>query len=443
MCLLGRLNSLDLNYAIIGDYQNLPESISHDIDFWTDNPSKFISAINDTVKEQRFKILLLNKQSMGAFNIAIYKRVDDGFCLMKLDIMRGCGYKSLYTLVDIDILRDNIIPFKDFYVATPQSEAIQHLLFPLFEWGVIKKTEYLDEIKSNYKSDVFSKVLTKLFSEKEKDEIISFIDNDDWVGMKSCILSHKAAACRKQRLSLQFYGNLFRLICSHLRRFFHPCGVSIAICGLDGAGKTTILDILNRTFVNLLKERKVFFSYWRPFLFPEIRELFGKANSKTGNDDKLKRKVQTDKEQIKKSIKNVMVSHIKFAYYNIDYLFGRIKYAGIRARGGIVLFDRHYIDMVVHPNRFGMCLPLWYLKFFYKIMPTTDLTIFLWATPDEIYKRKVEFTQEQIQEQISLYNEVGRLKNHFHCVETNKSIEEEIDEILCLISEYTGAVIWL
>ena len=33
VCLIGRLNSIDLNYAIIGDYQNLPESISHDIDF--------------------------------------------------------------------------------------------------------------------------------------------------------------------------------------------------------------------------------------------------------------------------------------------------------------------------------------------------------------------------------------------------------------------------
>lgn len=435
--LISRLNKLGIKYAIIGDYQGLPESIGHDIDFWTDNPEQFLSAIKETVKEQEFKVLLHNKQTMGAFNIAIYKRVDDGICLIKFDVMRECGYKSLYTLVGADILGNNIMPYKNFYIATPESEAIQHMLFPLFEWGKIKKEVYLDEIKRNYKSDLFSHVLMKLFSERGKNVIIGNIERGDWEGLKTYILSHKKNVCRKQRLCPHFYINFIRLIGSHLKRIIRPCGISIAICGLDGAGKTTILDILNKAFVDLLKERKVFYRYWRPFLLPEIRELFGKPNSKVADNKDQQRLIRANDEPVKRSFKKLIVSHAKFAYYNLDYLLGRIKYMGIRARGGIVLFDRHYIDMVVHPDRFGMYLPYWYLKLFYSIWPTVDLTIFLWATPDEIFKRKVEFTKEQIQEQISLYNEVGRLNKHYCCVETNKTIEEEVDEILSLISERT------
>lgn len=435
--LITELNKKNVRYAIVGDYKNLPESVSHDIDFWTDDPVSFLGIIQRVVKELDFKILFLNKQIKDAFNISIFKRFEKGICLMKLDVMVGCGYKSLYTLVDTDILSENIMPFKNFYVANPASEAIQHMLFPLFEWGKIKKDIYLEEIKANYQSDIFSTSLIRLFSERDKNIIISLIEKNDWDGMKKYIIDHKAAACRKQRMHLRFYVYFFRLVYSHIKRMIHPCGISVAICGLDGAGKTTILDILNTAFVDLLKERKVFYQYWRPFLLPEIRELFGKANSKSGNSEVLLRKVLSEEKPIKKTLKNIIISHIKFAYYNIDFILGRFKYAGIRARGGVALFDRHYIDMVVHPERFGMCLPLWYLKLFYKIVPTTDLTIFLWASPDEIYKRKVEFTKNQIQEQISLYNEVGRMNNGFCCIETNKTINEEIDEILCLISEHT------
>lgn len=437
LSLIDRLNANNIKYGIIGDYQNLPDGVGHDLDFWTNDPKTFLAVIKETAKEQDFRILFLNRQVMGAFNISFFKKVDDGICLMKIDVMRGCGYKSLYTLVDTELLRENIMPYKNFYVANPASEAVQHMLFPLFEWGKIKKDVYLDEIKANYKSEIFNKTLSKLFSEKDKNEILSFIEKGNWDDMKSYILKHKSAACRKQRLHLKFYLDFIRLISSHVKRILHPCGVSVAFCGLDGAGKTTILDILNKAFVDLLKERKVFYHYWRPFLLPEIRELFGKANSKSGNEGKLQRQVQIEDKPVKKTLKNVLISHVKLIYYNLDYILGRIKYLGIRARGGIALFDRHYIDMVVHPDRFGMCLPLWYLKLFYKIWPTADLTIFLWATPEEIHKRKVEFTKEQIREQISLYNEVGKFNKHFHCVETNKTVEEEIVEILDLISERT------
>lgn len=435
--LIGNLNGHNIKYAIIGDYRNLPESVGHDIDFWTDDTCSFLSIIKECIHEQDFKVLFLNKQAFGSFNIAFYKLVGDGICMMKVDVMGGCGYKSLYTLVSSDILRDNIMPVKDFYVANPASEAIQHMLFPLFEWGIIKKDIYLDEIKANYKSEIFCKVLSTLFSEKDKDILLDFIEKGRWEEMQSFVVSHRAIACRKQWLQLNFYKNLYALLNAHIRRFFKPCGLSIAFCGLDGAGKTTILEILNTAFVDLLKERKVFYHYWRPFLLPEIRELFGKANSKSGNSENLQRKVILDEKPIKKSLKNIIFSHIKFAYYCIDFIFGRFKYAGVRARGGIAMFDRHFIDMVVHPNRFGMCLPFGFLKFFYRIIPTTDLTIFLWASPEEIHKRKVEFTKEQIKEQIMLYNEVGQTKKHFHCIETNKTVEEEVEEILSIISDFT------
>ena len=71
LALIAELNRSSIKYAIVGDYQNLPESIGHDIDFWTDNPVMFLNLIKQVVKEQGFKVLSLNKQTLGTFNISI------------------------------------------------------------------------------------------------------------------------------------------------------------------------------------------------------------------------------------------------------------------------------------------------------------------------------------------------------------------------------------
>ena len=216
------------------------------------------------------------------------------------------------------------------------------------------------------------------------------------------------------------------------KRKVNPSGKVLAFCGLDGAGKTTLLDELNDLFVNLLKSKKVFYGYWRPYFIPEIRELFGRKNSKDGVDKQAQKGV-TIKEPEKKP-KNKVVSMVKLIYYWIDFMLAGLKYGSIHQRGGMVLFDRHYVDMAVHPERFEMGLPRSIILFMYRFIPKADYTFFLYCTPEEILKRKEEFTKEEIAQMTKDYLEVGKNIKNFVPIHTNTTIAEEIDEILSNIA---------
>jgi thymidylate kinase len=346
---------------------------------------------------------------------------------MKIDVMSDTSYKSFLPLVPSEIIEKNVKSYKTFYVANEEVEAAMHFLYPLFEFGKIKKEKYKDEIKRNYKSTTFIFSLENLFGEKKTDILLKLIATGEWEQIEKNMKPYKRIALFRFFLQSTSYVRFFKGLASNLLRMVKPSGYVLAFCGLDGAGKTTILNNLNQIFVDVLKQKKVFFSYWRPYLLPELKVLFGKKKN-TESDTPIVMVMD-------RKPRNKVFSIIKLFYYVFDYIFGSLKYFDKSKKGGVALFDRHYIDTVVFPYRFEMSLPESVFLFFYKFMPKPDITFFLWASPDEIHKRKVEFTKEEIQRQIDDYISVGSKIKGFVPIETNKTIIEEIEEILYHISQ--------
>lgn len=425
--LIVSLNNQKIKYCIIGDYYNLPESVGHDIDLWTNDVTCFRKVLFKAVETTGFKVIIDNRTANGC-NVAIYKREDNIIYLMKIDVMVDTAWKSVLTLVDKDMMAGNIMPFKDFYVVNPESEAVMHFLYPMFEWGEIKKDVYKEDIHRYCKSDIFKKCFTTLWGEHMAIEVLTLIENKKWDEIQKRMTCLKRMALVKSLFKCYTYENVLRTFYYIIRRKFKPSGKVLAFCGLDGAGKTTILDEMNDMFKDLLKSKKVFYGYWRPYVIPEIRELFGKKNSKAGVDKQAQKGV-TVKEPERKP-KNIITSFMKLCYFWVDYILASYKYGSIHERGGMVLFDRHYVDMAVHSQRFEMKLPQWLILFMYRFIPKADYTFFLYCTPDEILKRKQEFTKEEIQEMTDNYIKCGKKIKNFVPVHTNTTLEEEIDEIL-------------
>lgn len=431
MVLIRKLNDSDIKYAIVGDYDNLPESVGHDIDIWTNNVIVFRKLLFQSIQETNHKVIIDNRTANGC-NVAFYKREEETITLMKIDVLIDTSYKSLISLVDKDITEKNIIQYKDFYVVNPECEALMHFLYPLFEWGRIKKEVYRDAICEHHNTEVFKSCFERLWGAKTSLTIHALINSNNWNEIEQMVSFLKRKAFFRSVFSCKQYGVLVKSIYYTLRRSFHPSGIVLAFCGLDGAGKTTILDEMNDMFVNLLKSKKVFYGYWRPYVIPEIRELFGKKNSKYGVDKQAQKGV-TVKEPEKKP-QNKIISIVKLLYYWLDYMLAGKKYGTIHQRGGMVLFDRHYIDMAVHPQRFEMGLSREIILFLYKFIPKADYTFFLYCTPEEILKRKEEFTKEEISQMTDDYIEVGKKIKNFIPIHTNTTIAEEIDEILTHIA---------
>ena len=426
------LNSRKLHYAVGGDYEGLPETIGHDIDLWTDDISSFRIVLFDSIYQTGHHVLIDNRTANGC-NVAFYKREGETLTFMKIDVMVDTSWKSILTLVDKDITRASVVQYKNFYVTNPTGEAIGHFLYPMFEWGFIKKEGYKEDIKRHCHNEIFHTAFKNLWGEKTAQHVLMMINEERWDDICKEMGFLKRKALLRGIFKGKTWGNVFKTIYYTMRRWYKPSGKCLAFCGLDGAGKTTILDELNTIFVDLLKSKKVFYGYWRPFVIPEIRELFGKKNSKDGIDQKALKGVTVVEPE--KKPKNKLVSMVKLLYYWVDYMLSPMKYGGIRSRGGMVLFDRHYVDMAVHSQRFEMSLPRWLIILFYKLIPKADYTFFLYCTPEEIHQRKQEFTKVEIQEMTDDYLKVGKSIKNFIPIHTNTSIEEEIDEILTHISK--------
>ena len=429
--LINKLNNRGIKYCIIGDYENLPETVAHDIDLWTDNINVFREILFTSILQTGHRVIIDNKTANGC-NVAFYKREGEVITVMKIDVLTDTSFKSIFTLVDKKVTAENIIPYKDFYVANPESEAVMHFLYPLFEWGNIKKNVYKEAILKYHKAPIFKTAFTKLWGADITAELLKLIEAEKWNTIVGLMGALKKKAMLRAFFKCATWNNIFKATYYTLRRKLYPSGKVLAFCGLDGAGKTTILDEMNYMFVNLLKSKKVYYGYWRPYVLPEIRELFGKKNSKDGMDIKAQ-KGMTVVEPEKKP-KNSIVSLVKLCYFWLDYVLAGYKYGSIHERGGMVLFDRHYIDMAVHPQRFEMKLPKWLILFMYKFIPKADYTFFLYCTPEEILKRKEEFTAEEIKQMTEDYMEAGKKIKNFVPIHTNTTIATEIDEILSYIT---------
>lgn len=430
--LIHGLNVHGVKYNIIGDYQYLPESVGHDVDLWTNDMKAFRACLESAMKKTGFLPIIDNETHQG-FNIACYKRFGETICIMKFDVMHDTSYKSFLELVSSDEMEACTKPYKDFFIAGPESEALMHFLYPMFEWGYIKKDVYKEDILKYYTNPIFEAKFTKLWGKSTASEILKLIENKEWKKIEKMMPSLRRKAILRSIVKPHTWLKMWYTGTDLVGRWIKPTGKALAFCGLDGAGKTTILDELNDIFVDLLKSKKVFYGYWRPSTLPEMRVLLGKKVEK----DPTKKEREKGKTIIEpeRKPKGKLASLVKLFYFWLDYMLAFFKYGQIQSRGGMVLFDRHYIDMIVHPQRFEMNVGRGLMLFLYKFIPKPDFTFFLWCTPEEILARKQEFTKEEIQKMIDDYNCVGKKIKNYVPIHTNTSIPEEIDEILKHISK--------
>lgn len=428
--LIEGLKKTNIKYAIIGDYKNLPESVGHDIDIWTDEVPAFRKVLFESIMATGHRVLIDNKTANGC-NVAFYRRDGETITLMKIDVLIDTSW-IIVPLVDKNSMSANVTTYNGFSIANKESEAVMHFLYPMFQWGKIKKDVYKADILDCYMAPVFQDTFTKLWGLRTAKNVLDKIAEEKWEEIEQMMPSLRKKALFKAFFRSGTYSKIWNNLRCVLSRKLHPSGYCLAFCGLDGAGKTTIIDELNEMFTNLLKSKKVFYGYWRPFAIPEIRELFGRENSKAHVDREAQKGVTIAEPDKKASGK--LASFIKFIYYWLDYMLANRKYGSIRERGGMVFFDRHYIDTIVFPLRFGLDIPRWIMQLLYHFIPKADYTFFLYCTPEEIRKRKEEFTIDEIKQQTANYMTAGEKIKNFVPIETNKTISIEIDEILSHIA---------
>lgn len=187
-----------------------------------------------------------------------------------------------------------------------------------------------------------------------------------------------------------------------IKDFISNKGMIITFSGVDGAGKSTILEEVKQELENSYRRRVVVLRH-RPSILPILSVYkYGKEAAHRKVINALPRKGGN---------KNKWSSLLRFAYYYTDYALGQLYvYTKHVLKGKVVLYDRYYYDFMADPQRSNIAIDSRITKFFFRFIQTPDINFFLYAEPEEILKRKQELSYHDIQ---SLTKKYQRLFKRF------------------------------
>lgn len=222
-------------------------------------------------------------------------------------------------------------------------------------------------------------------------------------------------------------GRQFTYIRDLLRRLLHGKGMVITFSGVDGAGKSTVLNA-SAEAIGATYRRKVKVLRHRPSLLPILSSIrHGRKKAEMHAAERLPRQGNN---------RNFLSSLLRFYWYYFDYLVGQwYVWARYERRGYVVLYDRYFYDMIADPERSNFRLPRPLVRMSGRLIRKPTLNFLLTADEQVILQRKAELKAGEIdmltKRYRNLFVEMAEAKNKARFIVLhNKSIQTSIDRIL-------------
>ena len=205
----------------------------------------------------------------------------------------------------------------------------------------------------------------------------------------------------------------------------HP-GFTITFSGVDGAGKSTIVELVKQELSEKYRKEVVQLRH-RPRILPMLNSY--KVGTKKAEE------LATVTLPRKGSNKSALSSLLRFSYYFADYILGQVYiYFKYLIRGKVVIYDRYYFDFISDPKRSNIQLNSNLVKALYSLILKPKLNFFLYAKSEVILKRKKELDAQTI-DQLSgkykgLFNELNKQeRNSKYIVIENLELSETLDSV--------------
>ncbi|MBK8826634.1 MAG: hypothetical protein IPO26_07945 [Saprospiraceae bacterium] len=212
------------------------------------------------------------------------------------------------------------------------------------------------------------------------------------------------------------------------KSFFQNKGMVITFSGVDGAGKSTIIENIKYKIEKNLRKEVIVLRH-RPSILPIISAWkHGKEKAELISVSKLPRTGNN---------KSSLSSMLRFGYYYIDYILGQF-YVYIRyvKRGNVVLYDRYYFDFINDGRRSNIHFPPSLIKFGYHFLLKPELNFFLYADAHTILSRKQELNKETIETLTTNYRDLFDDFENKYKASSYKSINnEELQDTISYIFE--------
>jgi thymidylate kinase len=418
-----KLNDRKILYAVLRNYEGLPDNPGRDIDIITADFAGFRQVLERVAVESGYHMRTFQRYS-DHDKFHLIKILPLGFNLLEIDVGWSIRWKGIPT-VGSNLLKNNLVRKKCFYTLPPGAEAAISLIKDLIYHGkVLQKYKALIQENSNTDRESFIQTLTPCFSSSLAIRLWEKAVGGDWPGLESQVPELRRAAVLRS-LERNLPGQIGRWVAFlwwHLVKFVHPSGLFLVLIGPDGSGKSTIAQGLRHYFQPLFQASRYFHSNFK--ILPRLRDLARRLGfQKAGGFDPGKTDTSSSPEELQFGRLRSLVYLI---YYSLDYLLGYPVIIRARGRGELVIFDRYFYDYMIQP---GMSLPRRLINMVLQWLPKPDAVVYLKNNPDVILSRKTELSREELERQGQMCNQVISSLSQGYLIETSGTPEETTDKV--------------
>ena len=219
----------------------------------------------------------------------------------------------------------------------------------------------------------------------------------------------------KRNHGFSFLKNTINYLIDTARNAIANKGFTITFSGVDGAGKTTVIENIAFRVEKRLRKPVVVLRH-RPSMLP-ILSVWTKGKEKAHQDT-----ISSLPRQGTNS--SFLSSLLRFSYYYVDYLIGQfVIYFKYILRGYVVIYDRYYFDFINDSKRSNIVLSKKMIEIGYRFLLKPKFNFFLYADAKTILKRKQELDESTI---VKLTNDYNSLFQALQ-LETNATVYRCID----------------
>lgn len=369
------------------DFSSLPVKSDLDLAIHKSELVKIENYISNHLSVNHY--VIVNKSFMSTIKIYFNDNSFLSIDLIHDFIRKGHRYLDITTVlenakIEKNVKRPNLLDdiqyAQHFY--TLNNSSIPKKYQGIFYHSLLyenKKHTYLTHFNENYNSKITNIKQTFNFSIDKKKMIKKYISKQYLFSFSSIVKQHL---------------NYLKDILIDLKQ---NKGFIVTFSGVDGAGKTTIIEIVKAQFEQKYRKEVILLRH-RPGIFPILSAIKygGSKNAELEATNRLPRQGQN---------KNKLSSLIRFSYYFLDYLIGQIYiYFKYILRGKVVIYDRYYYDFINDSKRSNIRLKREFIKSLFRFIYKPSFNFYLYNDPEVILKRKKELSAKDIIDLNQNYN---------------------------------------
>ncbi len=399
----------DLVYAVLRNYEGLPEKPGRDVDILTKDFDNFKQVIAQVSQKTGYSVRIFRHYDCLVKFHLISESLEANDVL-EIDVSHSVRWKGI-PLIPQDLLDHPRVWRKEFFTLQPGPEAAITLVKDLIYAGAVKE-KYKPELPKMVREDRdgFLQALLPCFGEELSAKVAELATAGDWLGLGALVPELRRQAVRR---ALHYHpltqlGRWAAFLWWNLLKFFRPSGLFVVVIGPDGSGKSTVAAGLRQTLPPLFQGTRYYHAHFKNL--PRLRDLVQRLGLKVpeaaASDESAPQRMGAQTSGAKK-----FKSLVSLLYYALDYVLGYpILFRG-RGQGQLIIFDRYYYDYLIQP---GMSLPTWFMNLVLQVIPKPDVVVYLKNNPEVIRSRKPELSKEELTRQGAICSQIiARLSNGY------------------------------